>query len=93
MAEAVKRNIIFPNKSKEEFEKFYNGHLLDNETYIGGKVECIHAGVYRSDLPEKFRLDTKAYQELIDDLDRVNNIFEEKSVELSLLYLAVRICL
>jgi len=31
MAEAFKRNIIFPNKRKN-FEKFHHEHLLDNET-------------------------------------------------------------
>ena len=35
MAEAYKRNIIFPNKKKENLEKFYKGHLLDSDTYIG----------------------------------------------------------
>lgn len=29
MAEAFSRNIIFPNKQIENFEKFYKGHLLD----------------------------------------------------------------
>ncbi len=35
MAAAYERNIIFPNKKKEDIEKFYQGHLLDSETYIG----------------------------------------------------------
>jgi DNA polymerase epsilon subunit 1 len=72
MAEAYQRNIIFPNKKKENFEKFYNGHLLDMETYIGGKVECINSGLYRADLATKFKLDPEGYQGLVDDLDKVN---------------------
>ncbi len=31
------------------------GHLLESETYIGGKVEAIESGVFRSDLPLRFR--------------------------------------
>ena len=38
------------------------GHLLDSETYIGGKVEAIESGVFRSDLPVKFKLKPAAYQ-------------------------------
>lgn len=78
MAEAFQRNIIFPNKKKEEFEKFYNGHLLDSETYIGGKVECINSGVYRADLPTKFKLDAEGYQSLIDNIDKVFHFIAEK---------------
>lgn len=76
MAEAFKRNIVFPNKKKENFEKFHQGHLLDNETYIGGRVEGLTSGVYRNDLNTKFQLDIRAYKELIEKLDHVKlNIF------------------
>jgi len=84
MAEAYNRNIIFPNKKKENFEKFYNGHLLDSETYIGGRVECINSGVYRADLPTKFRLDPEAYQELINGIDKTFEFIAEKEAGISL---------
>jgi hypothetical protein len=29
--------------------------LLESETYIGGKVEAIESGVFRSDLPMRFK--------------------------------------
>lgn len=38
------------------------GHLLDSETYIGGKVEAIESGVFRSDLPMRFKTKPAAYQ-------------------------------
>ena len=41
MASAFKAGIIFPNKKKEALEKFHQGKLLDNETYIGGHVESL----------------------------------------------------
>ena len=40
----------------------YKQHLLESETYIGGKVEALEAGVFRSDLPCRFKLQPKAYQ-------------------------------
>ena len=45
MAQAFRRNILFPNKQVEAFEKFHEGHLIDTDTYIGGHVECINGGV------------------------------------------------
>ncbi len=40
----------------------YRGHLLESETYIGGKVEALESGVFRADLPCKFRCRPEAYQ-------------------------------
>ncbi|EFJ15355.1 hypothetical protein SELMODRAFT_445541 [Selaginella moellendorffii] len=70
MVQAFKGNIICPNKHKSEPERFYSGRLLDSETYIGGHVECLESGVFRSDLPTRFRLVPEAYQKLVDNLDR-----------------------
>ncbi|KFK43140.1 hypothetical protein AALP_AA1G085200 [Arabis alpina] len=70
MVEAYKANVICPNKNQADPEKFYQGHLLESETYIGGHVECLESGVFRSDIPTSFKLDTSAYQELIDNLGR-----------------------
>lgn len=39
------------------------------ETYIGGRVEALKSGVYRSDLPMDFDMNANTYQSLIDDLD------------------------
>ncbi|KAK7271283.1 hypothetical protein RJT34_27054 [Clitoria ternatea] len=70
MVQAYKANVICPNKHQSNPEKFYNNHLLESETYIGGHVECLESGVFRSDIPSSFRLDSSAYQKLIDNLDR-----------------------
>ncbi len=60
---------MLPNKHKEPKEAFWDGHLLESETYVGGHVESIEAGVFRSDIPVNFALDTTAIDELIRDLD------------------------
>lgn len=36
--------------------KFYDGHLLESETYVGGHVEALESGVFRSDIPYRFRM-------------------------------------
>ncbi|XP_068664091.1 DNA polymerase epsilon catalytic subunit A-like isoform X2 [Aristolochia californica] len=70
MVQAHKASVICPNKHQEDQEKFYHNHLLESETYIGGHVECLESGVFRSDLPTKFQLDSSAYGQLIGNLDR-----------------------
>ncbi len=69
MVQAYQKGIVLPNKHKEPKETFWNGHLLESETYVGGHVESIEAGVFRSDIPVNFALDTTAIDELIQDLD------------------------
>ncbi|KAF9436997.1 DNA polymerase epsilon catalytic subunit [Entomortierella beljakovae] len=69
MVEAYQGNIIMPNKHAESFNKMYEGHLLESETYVGGHVEALQAGVYRSDIPNQFSIVPETAQQLIDDLD------------------------
>jgi DNA polymerase epsilon subunit 1 len=69
MVEAVEKNILMPNKHQAPKEAFWEGHLLESETYVGGHVESIEAGVFRSDIPCNFALDPTAFDDLIRDLD------------------------
>ena len=32
-----------------------DGHVLDTETYVGGHVEAIESGVFRADIPCRFK--------------------------------------
>jgi len=57
MVQAFKANIIYPNKQETIFNKLSeDGHVMDSETYVGGHVEAIESGIFRSDIPCKFRL-------------------------------------
>ena len=69
MVEAYKKEIVLPNKHVSPKEAFWDGHLLESETYVGGHVESIEAGVFRADIPVNFAVDTTAIDELLDDLD------------------------
>eukprot|EP00002_Diphylleia_rotans_P041170 TRINITY_DN9949_c0_g1_i1.p1 TRINITY_DN9949_c0_g1~~TRINITY_DN9949_c0_g1_i1.p1 ORF type:complete len:2242 (+),score=458.11 TRINITY_DN9949_c0_g1_i1:64-6789(+) len=73
MVQAYLNNIICPNKQVSEFSKLYKGHLLESETYIGGHVECLESGVYRSDFDYAFKIDPAGVQKLIDDVENVLN--------------------
>ncbi|KAK2064391.1 DNA polymerase family B [Colletotrichum caudatum] len=69
MVQAYQKEIVLPNKHVSPREAFYDGHLLDSETYVGGHVESIEAGVFRADIPVNFAVDTGAVDELLKDLD------------------------
>ncbi|KAI9666717.1 MAG: DNA polymerase epsilon catalytic subunit [Bathelium mastoideum] len=69
MVQAYVGHIVLPNKHQAPKEAFWDGHLLESETYVGGHVESIEAGVFRSDIPCNFAIDTTAVDELVRDLD------------------------
>jgi DNA polymerase elongation subunit (family B)/Zn-finger nucleic acid-binding protein len=68
--EAFASNVIAPNKQVTKRGATFEGHLLETETYIGGHVECLESGVFRSDIETDWKLDHSAFQELIDRIDR-----------------------
>ncbi|EMD36430.1 hypothetical protein CERSUDRAFT_66053 [Gelatoporia subvermispora B] len=69
MVEAFRGEIIMPNRHEESHGNMYDGHLLASETYVGGHVEALEAGVFRSDIPTHFKIVPEAVQKLIDELD------------------------
>ncbi len=71
MVEAFRCNIVCPNKQKDDPINFYHGHLLESETYIGGHVESLEPGVFRADIPCKFKIVPAGCQQLIDDVDKI----------------------
>ncbi|XP_028400533.1 DNA polymerase epsilon catalytic subunit A-like [Dendronephthya gigantea] len=83
MVQAFHANVIFPNKQEQVFSKLTNdGHLLDSETYVGGHVEALESGVFRSDIPCRFRMSPSACQQLIDDVESTmrHTIIEEEKI-------------
>jgi DNA polymerase epsilon subunit 1 len=43
----------------------YEGHLLASETYVGGHVEALEAGVFRSDIDTEFKIVPSAAQKVL----------------------------
>ncbi|XP_068152320.1 DNA polymerase epsilon catalytic subunit 1 [Drosophila tropicalis] len=72
MVEAYHANIVYPNKHMSELNKLSNeGHVLDSETYVGGHVEALESGVFRADIPCRFRLDPNMVKQLMEHVDAV----------------------
>jgi DNA polymerase epsilon subunit 1 len=78
MTEAFKANIIYPNKKVGGATKVFKGHPIESETYVGGHVESLAAGIYRSDLPLDFKLSSDAVQQMIDQVEEVMKFAVEK---------------
>lgn len=71
MVEAFHANIIFPNKQESELNKLTDdGHVLISETYVGGHVEALESGVFRADIPCRFRMVPAAFDKLIAEVDK-----------------------
>ncbi|CAG8498932.1 2908_t:CDS:10 [Diversispora eburnea] len=67
--EAYRANIIMPNKHVNQGDKFFNDHPLQDETYIGGHVDALEAGVFRSDISVNFNVDSQVIRKLMIDID------------------------
>ena len=68
MVQAYEKGILLPNKYTDPIERFFEGHLLESETYVGGHVESLESGVFRSDIPNDFKIQPAAIDELLRDL-------------------------
>ncbi|KAH0625488.1 hypothetical protein JD844_015027, partial [Phrynosoma platyrhinos] len=85
MVQAYHANIIFPNKQEQEFNKLTeDGHVLDSETYVGGHVEALESGVFRSDIPCRFRMNPAAFDFLLQRVEKTlrHAIEEEEGIPL-----------
>uniref|UniRef100_A0A674ICI0 DNA polymerase epsilon catalytic subunit n=1 Tax=Terrapene triunguis TaxID=2587831 RepID=A0A674ICI0_9SAUR len=85
MVQAYHANIIFPNKQEQEFNKLTeDGHVLDSETYVGGHVEALESGVFRSDIPCRFKMNPVAFDFLLQRVEKTlrHAIEEEEGLPL-----------
>ncbi len=64
MAKAFKNGIVFPNRFQKREEKFFRNHPIEKETYVGGYVECLNNGIYRSDIPTDFKVQSEEYENI-----------------------------
>lgn len=87
MVQAFQANIIFPNKQETELNKLTkDGHLLDQETYVGGHVEALESGVFRADIPCRFKIVPTAIDELTNNVEKAlkHTIQEEEKVPIDM---------
>nr|XP_023689121.1 DNA polymerase epsilon catalytic subunit A [Paramormyrops kingsleyae]XP_023689122.1 DNA polymerase epsilon catalytic subunit A [Paramormyrops kingsleyae]XP_023689123.1 DNA polymerase epsilon catalytic subunit A [Paramormyrops kingsleyae] len=86
MVQAFHANIVFPNKQEQVFNKLTDdGHVLDSETYVGGHVEALESGVFRSDIPCRFKMNPAAFDYLLQRVERTlrHAVEEEEKIPLN----------
>ncbi|KAJ1920549.1 DNA polymerase epsilon catalytic subunit [Mycoemilia scoparia] len=84
MVEAYRATVVMPNKHQDPLESTWNGHLIETETYVGGHVEALEAGVFRSDIPMHFSVIPEGPQTLINEVDRALKFSIEVEGKLSM---------
>ena len=71
--QAFNANIIFPNKHETVLNKMTEGgNVMDSETYVGGHVEAIESGVFRADIPCRFRMVRNFLEILVSETGKLN---------------------
>ncbi|CAG8517653.1 10346_t:CDS:10 [Paraglomus occultum] len=92
MVSAYKADIMIPHKHGDELHKFTaggpDGKLIQSETYVGGHVEALMAGVYRCDLPVDFTINSDGIDKLIASVDQtlrfgIETEWEKKLAEIA----------
>lgn len=68
-----------PNRHEDEHGNMFDGHLLASETYVGGHVEALEAGVFRSDIATHFKIVPEAAQQVCYFIRRTSSIFTHEN--------------
>lgn len=84
MVQAYANNILLPQKHNDPLERYYNGHLIESETYVGGHVESLEAGVFREDIKTDFDVQVQALEELLAQLDEALEFTVKVELKLNL---------
>ncbi|CAD2095637.1 DNA polymerase epsilon catalytic subunit A, putative [Plasmodium vinckei lentum] len=90
MAEAYKKNILFPNKSKPIYNQYFTDssnkkkYFIYDDSFVGGKVQSLKCGIYRDDLKENFHLDSNTYKYLLNNVDNIIDFWIQKDLNKNL---------
>lgn len=76
ISEAISYGVLIPPRKKIDGLEYYEGHIAENLTYIGGHVESLKAGIFRSDFDTEFIIDEGLKNLIINNFDFLlpNNI-------------------
>lgn len=71
MKEANKCNVLIPAKKRHETLYEYNGRKAESISYVGGHVEALKCGVFRSDFRYEFTFNAEYIRGLIQRTDEI----------------------
>ena len=69
LAESQIYKILVPTRKRLSGLEYYNGHIVENLTYVGGHVESLKAGIFRSDFVQSFNVSSQVIELIIQNFD------------------------
>lgn len=82
ISEAIEYKVVVPEKRRERKIQEHNGHIAESITYVGGYVECLKSGIFRSDFEYDFEMDKEFIDKMALSLDEmVSEYNEEEGLE------------
>lgn len=71
ITEAARSNLLIPKREKSNCLKFEDGYAIESISYVGGFVESLRSGVFRSDFTHKFNINELYIKNVVDELDEI----------------------
>ncbi|KAI5184513.1 DNA polymerase epsilon subunit 1 [Nematocida homosporus] len=71
MKEAFLCHVLIPAKKKTKLLYNYNGQAAESLSYVGGHVECLKSGVFRSDFEYDFVFNEAYLRMMIQKIDKI----------------------
>ncbi|KAK6090615.1 hypothetical protein P3W45_000338 [Vairimorpha bombi] len=69
--EAYNYALLIPKEKRKDFLEIYNGRVIENMTYVGGYVESLKSGIFRSDFNHIFNIKNEGILDIINSIDDV----------------------
>ncbi|CAK9301987.1 unnamed protein product [Gordionus sp. m RMFG-2023] len=78
-------NTNYTQRHHNRYKYTKDGFLIEQETYIGGHVEAIESGVFRSDILLPFKIDIKYIKDMINNVENIikNTIEYEEEIPIT----------
>ncbi|KAI5191593.1 DNA polymerase epsilon subunit 1 [Nematocida minor] len=71
--EAYSCDVLIPAKKRTQLLYNYNGRMAESLSYVGGHVECLKSGIFRSDFEYEFSFNGPYIENMIRDTEHVVN--------------------
>ncbi|OAG29280.1 DNA polymerase epsilon subunit 1 [Nematocida displodere] len=71
MKEAHGSCVLIPPKKRTSLLHDYNGRIADSLSYVGGHVECLQSGIFRSDFEYNFSFKPEYLTQMMENVDAV----------------------
>ncbi|KFG26216.1 uncharacterized protein NESG_01332 [Nematocida ausubeli] len=68
MKEAYGCGVLIPSKKKSHILHNYNGYMAESLSYVGGHVECLKSGLYRSDFEYEFSFNRQDLEKMVEQV-------------------------